>query len=68
MVSDVTQILSQIEAGDPSASEKLLPLVYGELRKLAALRMKNERSDHTLQVTALVHEAYVRLVDEANPQ
>ena len=60
---DVTQILSQIESGDPSAAEKLLPLVYEELRRLAKSRMANERSDHTLQSTALVHEAYVRLVD-----
>lgn len=62
-MSDVTHILSQIEAGDPQASADLLPLVYDELRKLAAARMSSERSDHTLQATALVHEAYVRLVD-----
>jgi RNA polymerase sigma factor (TIGR02999 family) len=62
-MSDVTRILSQIESGDPAAAAQLLPLVYDELRKLAAVRMKNERSDHTLQATALVHEAYVRLVD-----
>ncbi len=61
-MSDVTRILSQIESGDPSAAEKLLPLVYEELRKLAAARMKEERSDLTLQATALVHEAYMRLV------
>ncbi len=61
-MSDVTQILSQIESGDPLAAEQLLPLVYDELRKLAAARMANERPDHTLQATALVHEAYVRLV------
>ncbi len=61
-MSDVTQILSQIEAGDPSAAEQLLPLIYDELRRLAAVRMKNERPDHTLQATALVHEAYLRLV------
>ena len=61
-MSDVTRILSQIESGDPSAAEKLLPLVYEELRKLAAARMKDERPDHTLQATALVHEAYMRLV------
>jgi RNA polymerase sigma factor (TIGR02999 family) len=60
---DVTHILSQIESGDPLAANKLLPLVYDELRKLAKSRMANERSDHTLQSTALVHEAYVRLVD-----
>jgi RNA polymerase sigma factor (TIGR02999 family) len=51
------------KAGDQHASEELLPLVYDELRKLAAARMANERPDHTLQATALVHEAYVRLVD-----
>ncbi len=62
-MADVTQILSQIESGDPAAAAQLLPLVYDELRKLAAVRMKNERPDHTLQATALVHEAYVRLVD-----
>jgi RNA polymerase sigma factor (TIGR02999 family) len=60
---DVTQILSAIEAGDPHAAEELLPLVYAELRKLAAARMAEEKSDQTLQATALVHEAYVRLVD-----
>jgi RNA polymerase sigma factor (TIGR02999 family) len=62
-MSDVTQILRQIEDGDPSAADQLLPLVYDELRKLAAARMAAESSDHTLQATALVHEAYVRLVD-----
>lgn len=62
-MSDVTRILSKIESGDQLASEELLPLVYDELRKLAAARMANERADHTLQATALVHEAYVRLVD-----
>jgi RNA polymerase sigma factor (TIGR02999 family) len=62
-MSDVSQILQQIEAGDPSAAEKLLPLVYEELRKLAAARMAAESPSHTLQATALVHEAYVRLID-----
>jgi len=62
-MSDVTQILQQIESGDPSAAEQLLPLVYEELRKLAAARMARESPDQTLQPTALVHEAYVRLVD-----
>ena len=66
-MSDVTQILSQIESGDPAAAELLLPLVYAELRRLAAARMANERSDHTLQATALVHEAYVRLVNADQP-
>ncbi|REJ90098.1 MAG: RNA polymerase subunit sigma [Planctomycetota bacterium] len=67
-MSDVTQILQQIESGDPSAAEQLLPLVYEELRKLAALRMAQESPDHTLQATALVHEAYVRLVDREQAQ
>jgi RNA polymerase sigma factor (TIGR02999 family) len=62
-MTDVTQILSQIKAGDPSAAEQLLPLVYDELRKLAAARLANEKPGQTLQATALVHEAYVRLVD-----
>ena len=59
---DVTQILSQIEAGDPLAADKLLPLVYDELRKLAAVRLAHENPGQTLQATALVHEAYLRLV------
>jgi len=67
-MSDVTQILSKIESGDAHASEELLPLVYSELRKLAASRMASERPDHTLSATALVHEAYVRLVDQSTPQ
>jgi RNA polymerase sigma factor (TIGR02999 family) len=60
---DVTQILQQIESGDPSAADELLPLVYDELRKLAAARMAQESPNQTLQATALVHEAYIRLVD-----
>jgi RNA polymerase sigma factor (TIGR02999 family) len=67
-MSDVTQILQQIEAGDPSAVEELLPLVYAELRKLAAHRMAQEASGHTLEATGLVHEAYVRLVDKDKAQ
>ncbi|TWU33854.1 ECF-type sigma factor [Novipirellula artificiosorum] len=67
-MSDVTQILLKIESGDPSAAENLLPLVYEELRRLAAARMAHERADHTLQSTALVHEAYVRLVDQKRLQ
>jgi RNA polymerase sigma factor (TIGR02999 family) len=59
---DVTQILSAIEQGDPQASEQLLPLVYDELRKLAAQRLAHERPGQTLEATALVHEAYLRLV------
>jgi RNA polymerase sigma factor (TIGR02999 family) len=62
-MSDVTRILSQIESGDQQASEELFPLVYEGLRKLAEARMASERPDHTLQATALVHEAYLRLVD-----
>lgn len=66
-MSDVTRILAQIEDGDPSAAEKLLPLVYEELRKLAAARMAAESPNHTLQATALVHEAYLRLVGSEQP-
>jgi RNA polymerase sigma factor (TIGR02999 family) len=62
-MSDVTRILSAIEQGDPSAAEQLLPLVYEELRKLAAQRLAQEKPGQTLQATALVHEAYLRLVD-----
>ena len=62
-MTDVTQILDEIEHGDPSASEKLLPLVYDELRKLAAQRLAKEPPGQTLQATALVHDAFVRLVD-----
>lgn len=62
-MADVTQILSQIEQGDSSASEQLLPLVYEELRKLAAAKMAQEQPGQTLQATALVHDAYLRLVD-----
>jgi RNA polymerase sigma factor (TIGR02999 family) len=62
-MSDVTTILSRIEQGDPQAAEKLLPLVYEELRKLAAARLAGEKPGQTLQATALVHEAYLRLVD-----
>lgn len=61
-MSDVTRILSAIEAGDPKAASQLLPLVYDELRKLAAGHMANESPGHTLDATALVHEAYLRLV------
>jgi RNA polymerase sigma factor (TIGR02999 family) len=61
-MSGVTQILASIERGDPHAAEQLLPLVYDELRRLAAARMAQEASGQTLQATALVHEAYVRLV------
>ena len=67
-MSDVTQILSQIESGDQQASEQLLPLVYEELRKLAADRMAQENPGQTLQATGLVHEAYMRLVDVEKAQ
>jgi RNA polymerase sigma factor (TIGR02999 family) len=62
-VSDVTRILSQMEHGDPQAANELLPLVYDELRKLAAAKLAQEKPGQTLQATALVHEAYLRLVD-----
>jgi RNA polymerase sigma factor (TIGR02999 family) len=61
-MSDVTRILAQIESGDPAAAEQLLPLVYDELRKLAAAKLSQEKPGQTLQATALVHEAYVRMV------
>jgi RNA polymerase sigma factor (TIGR02999 family) len=63
-VSHITQILAAIDAGDPRAAEQLLPLVYDDLRKLAAQRLAHEKPGQTLQATALVHEAYVRLVDQ----
>src|SRR5947208_8027506 len=62
-MSEVTRILSAIEQGDPHAAGQLLPLVYDELRQLAAQKLSNEKPGQTLQATALVHEAYVRLVD-----
>jgi RNA polymerase sigma factor (TIGR02999 family) len=61
-MSDVTQILSRLQHGDPAAAEQLLPLVYDELRKLASARIAHEKPGQTLQATALVHEAYLRLV------
>jgi RNA polymerase sigma factor (TIGR02999 family) len=68
MKSDVNGILSVIEQGDPRAAEQLLPLVYDELRKLAAQRLAREKPGQTLQATALVHEAYLRLVDTNKSQ
>ena len=68
LMTDVTQILSRIESGDPSAAEQLLPLVYEELRKLAAGKLAHEKPGQTLQATALVHEAYIRLVDVEKAQ
>jgi RNA polymerase sigma factor (TIGR02999 family) len=67
-LSDVTRILESIEQGDPKAADQLLPLVYGELRKLAAAKMAHEGPNQTLQPTALVHEAWLRLVEKDNPQ
>jgi RNA polymerase sigma factor (TIGR02999 family) len=67
-MSDVTKVLLQIESGDTAAAEQLLPLVYGELRKLAAAKLAQEKPGQTLQATALVHEAYLRLVDVAQAQ
>jgi RNA polymerase sigma factor (TIGR02999 family) len=67
-MNEVTQILSDIEAGDPHAAEQLLPLVYDELRRLAAQKLAEEKPGQTLQATALVHEAYLRLVDTEKAQ
>jgi RNA polymerase sigma factor (TIGR02999 family) len=67
-MSEVTQILNAIEQGDPSAAEQLLPLVYAELRALAAARLAQEKPGQTLEATALVHEAYLRLVDTEKAQ
>jgi RNA polymerase sigma factor (TIGR02999 family) len=67
-MTEVTRILSQIESGDAAAAERLLPLVYDELRKLAAAKLAWEKPGQTLQATALVHEAYLRLVDRGQAQ
>src|SRR5881296_2861711 len=67
-MTDITRILSAIEQGDPHADEQLLPLVYDELRKLAARKLIQEKPGQTLQATALVHEAYLRLVDVEQAQ
>jgi hypothetical protein len=67
-MNEVTRILSAIEQGDSHASERLLPLVYAELRMLAAQKLAHEAPGQTLQPTALVHEAYLRLVDVERPQ
>jgi RNA polymerase sigma factor (TIGR02999 family) len=67
-MTDVTRILSAIEQGDPHAAEQLLPLIYEELRKLAAQKLAQEKPGQTLQATALVHEAYLRLVDTEKDQ
>ena len=67
-MTQVTRILSQIESGDPSAADQLLPLVYDELRKLAAAKLAQERPGQTLQATGLVHDAYIRLVNVEEAQ
>src|SRR5437762_2806021 len=67
-MNELTRVLSAIEQGDPHAAEQLLPLVYDELRRLAAQKMAQENPGQTLQATALVHEAYVRLVDHDEAQ
>ena len=68
LMTEVSRILRQIEQGDPNAADQLLPLVYDELRKLAATKLANERPGQTLQATALVHEAYIRIVDPEQAQ
>jgi RNA polymerase sigma factor (TIGR02999 family) len=67
-MNEITQVLERIQNGEPSAAEALLPLVYEELRKLAAQKMAQEKPGQTIQATALVHEAYLRLVDVEQPQ
>jgi RNA polymerase sigma factor (TIGR02999 family) len=67
-IADVTQLLAAMGSGDPAAANELFPLVYRELRALAGSLFRQQRSDHTLQPTALVHDAYLRLVDQTNPQ
>jgi RNA polymerase sigma factor (TIGR02999 family) len=67
-VSDITRVIEAAQRGDPKAAEELLPLVYEELRKLAASKMANEAAGNTLQPTALVHEAWMRLVGKENPK
>ena len=65
-MADVTKILNRIDQGDPQAADELLPQVYDELRRLAAVRLSHEKPGQTLQATALVHEAYLRLMDVPN--
>ena len=67
-MSDITQILSQIESGDSSAADQLLPLIYDELRKLASAKLLGEKPGQTLQATALVHEAYLRILGNGSEQ
>jgi RNA polymerase sigma factor (TIGR02999 family) len=66
-MTDVTEIMSRIESGDSAAAEELLPLVYDDLRRMARAKMAGERVDHTLHATALVHEAYLRLLNNSDP-
>src|SRR6478672_7218867 len=68
LMTDVTRILSRIDSGDSTAAQQLLPVVYNELRRLAAAKLENEKRGQTLQPTALVHEAYLRLVDVDHAQ
>lgn len=68
MTNDITEILEQVAFGEPDATEQLLPIVYGELRSMAEAMMRRERDGHTLQTTALVHEAYLRLVQQDRPR
>jgi RNA polymerase sigma factor (TIGR02999 family) len=68
VMTDITRILSAAEQGDPRAAEELLPLIYGELRRLAVQKLAHEKPGQTLQATALVHEVYIRLVDTRRPQ
>ena len=67
-MDEVSRLLTAIEQGDPGAADQLLPLVYAELRKLAAAKLAHERPGQTLDATALVHEAYLRLVDDGQAQ
>lgn len=67
-MSDVIRILAQIASGDPTSAAELLPLVYDELRSLAAAKLAHEKPGQTLQATALVHESYLRLVGSGNPR
>jgi RNA polymerase sigma factor (TIGR02999 family) len=67
-MDNISHILSAIERGDPQAADQLLPLVYDELRRLAAQKLAHEKSGHTLEATALVHEAYLRLVNQQEPR
>jgi len=66
-MGDITQILDELVLGDANATDRLLPIVYEELRSMAQGMMRQERADHTLQTTALVHEAYLRLVQKGKP-